>query len=281
MAPGYYLWRNYQNPTGIGNIFMAWEAEKPVGCFGYTPKRVQYRKKVWIAAEINDAFVDGNHQGRGIFGRLVAAAIASASRQGIQFLYGLPNTTVYSIYIKRLGFVELATSDLRLVVSPCGRALGGDPDLKENCFTMESVEPQPAGPARAGDTLEIVHDEEYLRWRFEKHPDDYVILDHRVLVKSGTWGRLRVGYLADLLVRRGETSELLEGLTLARQYFRRMKMHLVAAWVDLNRVPLHRLLISGWMPYRRKRLVIRPLDRSFVPEDIREIVFFMADSDNI
>ena len=290
--PEYYLWRRNENPAGKGAIFLAVANDKLVGCFGCTPKRVRCNKQTWLAAEINDAFVLGDYQGLGLFRRLIERAFDWAKAEGVQFLYGTPNSTVLPIYVQKMGFQVAKGCDIRLLVSPVFPWY--KTDLRTRPFTAGDLttdyvqrQNDPFSEASAASlpdwdkAFEIIHDLEYLHWRFIAGPDHYEILDNVAVVKTGTWGPLRVGYLADLLKGRAERNQWFLWLQRARQHFRSQRLHLAAGWLDLRRLPCATVLSRGWVPYRKKPIILKAVDDNFVPELVSEWVFGMADSDNI
>jgi GNAT superfamily N-acetyltransferase len=271
LQPEYYLWRNYRNPAGEGKIFLAWVQGRMVGCFAITPKRVLSFGKVWLAAEMDDAFVDPSYQGHGIFRRMVEMAVEEAGRQGVRFLYGTPNETSYPIFLHRLDFEEPPSCHVWLVVSACA-PFGLVPPL--------SMDPVPA-PASGHAAFEVLHDPEYLHWRFSENPDSYEWIDSQLVLKEGLWGRHKIGYLADQLPGRGDRTALLRALQAARRHFARRGVPLVAGWVQTSILSRLTLWVHGFVPCYRKPVVFRSLDPAFVPKALPGVHFLMADSDNI
>ncbi len=271
LEPEYYLWRNYRNPAGEGTIILARDNQRLVGCFGITPKRVTALGRPWLCAEMDDAFVDPLFQGQGIFRKMVEMAAGEAVRQGIRFLYGTPNEVSCPIFLHRLGFEEVPACHVWLVVSVCAPFRMARP-VEWKAASQDNPRPQ---------AFEVVHDADYLHWRFRDNPDDYQWIGGDLVLKAGMWGARRIGYLADQLSGRGDRLRLLRGLQAARRYFARQGFPMVAGWVQTSILSRRSLWAHGFAPCYRKPVVFRSLDSSFHPRALTEVRFLMGDSDNI
>lgn len=286
--PEYYLWRNDLNPFGRGSIALAEENGRLVGCFALTPKRIRLHGESLLGAEIDDAFVSREFQGQGIFRTLADMILEEARQKGIRLLYGTPNPISYPVFRHKLGFSELPHCRVQMVLGYCcpfpwksRRYRREGVDTEKNAPTLLSSLMAEEKSVQAQDILEIVHDEEYLRWRFIANPDSYHFSADHLVLKEGFWGHRKIGYLADQIQGRGNRNEILNALQSARRYFHRRGISLMAAWVQTAILDSISLAGHGFIAVRKKPVVLRLLDPSTDFARITRVPFHMADSDNI
>ncbi len=100
----YYEWKVLKNPYKQGKIYLERKQGIVVGSASITPKRILIGGKDLIAAEIGDTFTHPEHRRQGIFSRGVGACTKFALTQGIQVIYGTPNSQSLPGYQNKLGY---------------------------------------------------------------------------------------------------------------------------------------------------------------------------------
>jgi GNAT superfamily N-acetyltransferase len=163
-------------------------------------------------------------------------------------------------------------------------------------ISVEQVAAFPEGIGRVWEKVSsnydwiLVRDKVYLDWRYFENPDRYrVWIAQReeiplgyIVVKLGTWRKMRVGYIADFLSDESDMDVFRELLQNAFQYFKNNKVDLIATWAVEN--SKHQKILKRYGFIRNKRQVII----WFKNEAGRKVMnrtcrwhFTMADSDNI
>lgn len=99
--PDYYYWKLKNNPFLPGEIWLAESDGAIVGSASITPKPMMVNGEQLLGAESGDTFTHPDFQRRGIFARLLTAAIESSYERGIRFVYGFPNTQSLPAAVKR------------------------------------------------------------------------------------------------------------------------------------------------------------------------------------
>ena len=103
MSKEYYEWKLRNNPYKEGMVFLERRQDVVVGSLTITPKRISIGGKVLTVAELGDAFTHPEYQKQGIFSRLLKACTAFTISQGIEVIYGTPNSNALPVEIK-LGY---------------------------------------------------------------------------------------------------------------------------------------------------------------------------------
>lgn len=101
---GYYSWKIKKNPFKEGICKIVHIEDKTVSMTTITPKKFLMMNEEIICAEIGDTFTSADYQRKGLFTRLVDSARNEAEKNGINFIYGTPNTNSLPGYQKKLNF---------------------------------------------------------------------------------------------------------------------------------------------------------------------------------
>lgn len=130
----------------------------------------------------------------------------------------------------------------------------------------------------------------YLDWRFVKNPDTYALWvahDGRetvgyMVLKSGTWRNLNVGFIADFLTDEGRPDVFRRLVLHAMSVFRKASMDMVSAWAVSG--GLYYSTLEGFGFRRQKQTVVlcipNEIGRQVAGEPLKWH-FTMADADNI
>jgi len=99
----YYEWKLLKNPYKQGKIFLERKQGIVVGSTSITPKRVSIGGRLMAAAELGDGFTHPEYQRQGIFSKLSNACTQFTISQGIEVIYGTPNSQSLPVLMK-LGY---------------------------------------------------------------------------------------------------------------------------------------------------------------------------------
>ncbi len=83
---------------------VAMDGARCAGFFMLWPMTLTDGSRAVAAGQAMDVMTDPDFQGQGIFPRLAKATCDTAAQQGLQVLFGAPNTLIFPGYIKRLSW---------------------------------------------------------------------------------------------------------------------------------------------------------------------------------
>jgi GNAT superfamily N-acetyltransferase len=318
----YYRWKLVANPSGRGLFKVADDTGRVVGITTITPKRVYLRGRLISGAEIGDTFTHPDYQRQGMFSTLVDLTRAEALSEGLEFIYGTPNDQSRPGYEKKLNFAQIPSSRVFSYVRPLNvgavlLAHMGKPVLAKvlapavsaalrTVYRFRSTGVKDLKVSSVSEFPEDVinlwnicsgnyswilrRDKEYLDWRFVSNPDRYTIwLASRngetagyLVTREGSFGKLRVGYLADFLVREDFPKVFQSLLFAAASSMRRADVDFLATWV-VKASSYERVLSRfGFFPFKPVPIICYKNNvglQCIQGEDRWH--FTMADSDNI
>lgn len=246
-SEGYYEWKVLRNPYRQGKIYLERKEGVVVGSTTITPKKISLWGKEIIAAEIGDTFTHPGYRRQGIFSRGVNACTQFAISEGIEVVYGTPNSQSLPRYQSKLGylpcrFIKLnyMTKHLRfllpamkslaklilhrelyptdLLLSPMLKQM----DLYSIFFRSKGVRAEENFDIFCADkfTDEIdglwgetryvfitIRDETYLNWRYFENPDDYEVI---VAKKADRY----LGYVATKLSKNRKIGSICDFITI-------------------------------------------------------------------
>lgn len=192
----FFMWKNLKNPaSGEGAlIYLALNGEgRIVGANSFFPGVLEYEGTSYRAVQSGDTMVLKEYRGRGIFGRILAFALADLRAQGYALIYGYANGNSYPGFLKA-GFADLGRIDLFYRVlswqgllagrGPVWRLLGGVVDRSKNIlqwparshdYRVESIAPEAAavvleGKEATGRGIQPRKDAAYLTWKYLDQP---------------------------------------------------------------------------------------------------------------
>jgi len=241
----YYDWKIFRNPYHKGKTFLERKEGMVVGSFTITPKKISIHGKELLAAETGDAFTHSQFRRRGISTKLRISSTKFALNEGIQVVYGIPNSQSLSVSKKtdRLPcpFVRLSlmTKPLRIlrtiVISIINLSLGRKldssfsflftmlmkkfyrsifPRLKSistnesfNIFTLDKFTDEIDGLWGSQRYIFFtIRDKTYLNWRYFENPDKYQI----IVAKSGNE---YLGYVVTKISKSGKAASICDFIT--------------------------------------------------------------------
>ncbi|HPQ44612.1 MAG TPA: GNAT family N-acetyltransferase [Syntrophales bacterium] len=104
IKPEYYEWKIVQNCFKRGQIYLEKQDGIIAGSTTITPKKISCFGEELLAAEIGDTFTHPDYRKRGIFSRGVKSCTRFAISQGIEVIYGTPNSQSLPGYQNKLGY---------------------------------------------------------------------------------------------------------------------------------------------------------------------------------
>jgi GNAT superfamily N-acetyltransferase len=171
----YYEWKILKNPYKRGRICLEYRGDTVAGSASITPKSVSVCGKTVVAAEIGDTFTHREFRRQGIFAAAVRACTDFAISEGIEVIYGTPNSQSLPGYKNKLSYpicrfagvnsmMKYRWSLLTLIKSMVKLILGRGPDsfLRYASVTLKhaisSITPRRKHNAgRTGEPFEIGH----------------------------------------------------------------------------------------------------------------------------
>ncbi len=138
----YFRWKLEKNPSGKGFLSCAVSNGNVVGVTSITRKKAWYKGKIITVGEIGDTYThplflkkgkqrkihDGtgakkDYYNKSIFGCLVKETRERALNEGINIIYGTPNSNSLAGYKKRLNFIVHPFNQIRTFIRPTARGL--------------------------------------------------------------------------------------------------------------------------------------------------------------
>lgn len=218
MSPRFWQWRFHDNPAGQGEILLAWDGEILAGHYAAIPVDLVVDGLPTSALLSMTTMTHPEYTGRGIFTGLAARLYAEAASNGFRMVFGFPNEN------SRHGFsTKLGWSDLGMMSVVQGEVPRRNPDDTEVVIASEGALPEDLDSIRVAwptePTVRLARSSQYLRWRFEAHPDrPYQILSARhkpgalagiAILKTYEGGEEPVGHIVDLLAESATTTRAL------------------------------------------------------------------------
>lgn len=243
MAPEYWRWRYAENPFGKGIIKLAFADGKLIGHYAVTPMYVMVDGKPRRAVFSLHTMTHPDFQKRGICTVLAKEAYKKCQSEGFGFVYGFPNDNSYHWFTHRLdwtGFGKMSSLEKNLgaetkTAPKTGNIYGIDRfDNRVNALWNE---------VKAGYRVTVPRTEDYLNWRFARHPTveypKYIItsgsakLSGYIILKLYTEGDEEKGHIVDMLsVDDEQTVRSL--LNTAYDYFIAKGIETLSCWMPEN-----------------------------------------------
>ena len=94
--------------TGVEYIgFFAFnESEKPVAYYGIVPCFTVIENQKVLIAQAVDAVTHPNHRRKGLFEKIVSLTTELATKEGVHFIFGVPNDLSYQGFIKKFNWSQ-------------------------------------------------------------------------------------------------------------------------------------------------------------------------------
>jgi len=162
-----YRWRFLDNPFGAPLVTLLWDGATLVGHYAASPMRA------WVGGEIAAAqsmttMTHPSYRNRGVFTALAEDLYARMEQQGIELIWGFPNTQSHYGFVNKLGWRDIA-----LVFTMTRLVTGAD---RAGAGAIEELAGVPGGVtalferSQDGCALAAMRDERYLRWRYVENP---------------------------------------------------------------------------------------------------------------
>ena len=223
----YYAWKFEKNPYAMGYLHLERVNGQTVGSASITPKRIEIHGESYWAAEIGDTFTHPSNRRQGIFTRGAATCTEYGVSNGLNVIYGTPNSLSLPGYENKLHFAQCPFAkvkylckyfDVRPIESKIRRkvdvycvskvsshVLLGYLQLRSRLQKRRlihnrlSIEMLPVedfrwdldglwGESRKDYVFFTIRDKAYLNWRYFANPDEYLFL-------AGVQNDVCVGYI--------------------------------------------------------------------------------------
>ena len=110
----------YLGVSHLGYLCTFWIRMSPFRCIFYGvayPCRMEYQGKLYLAAQSGDTMTNPKYAGKGLFTTLAKMTYDLARTEGIQFIFGFPNSNSYPGFVKKLSWTHLENmSDYKIKV---------------------------------------------------------------------------------------------------------------------------------------------------------------------
>lgn len=233
----YLLWQGERNPAGPTTWVCAVEQEEMVGIYGLQPFAARCKGEPLRLALMVDILVHKDFRGRGISTQLTQAGKTLMQEAGLPMSIGFPNANSLPLFVRRVGYTELARMPLWIKplrpFSAFFSKLAGRHQREQDLLERQDVQEWDKNWDPLADHLASRHGmvgerrRENLWWRFRDHPHRmyhlisvgdpvgaYAVL--RIVAMSG-W---RNGVLVDFVAQDVEA-----GLTCLEQVIHTCRQH--------------------------------------------------------
>ena len=96
----FWKWRYKKNPAKSSLIFVAEHQNKLVGHYGILPTRMLISGNDVLGSRADDGIIDPEYRGQGIYQELIDEGCATAEKEGISCIYGIPNKPSLLCHLK-------------------------------------------------------------------------------------------------------------------------------------------------------------------------------------
>ena len=105
---GYYQNKFKTDYLGVKHVgYLAYdENDRPAAFYGVFPYMMEYKGKQYLAAQSGDTMTHPDHGGKGLFTRLGKMTYEIAKSEGIQFVFGFPNSNSYHGFVSKLNWAH-------------------------------------------------------------------------------------------------------------------------------------------------------------------------------
>jgi hypothetical protein len=114
-----------QNTHNFGDSYLGFIAyyldENPVAFYGVYPCQIEFKGKLFLAAQSGDTMTHSKHTGNGLFTQLALKTYEYCKENGIHLVFGFPNGNSFPGFVKKLGwshFDELTPYLIRVKCIP-------------------------------------------------------------------------------------------------------------------------------------------------------------------
>jgi hypothetical protein len=95
---------NYLKVSHLG--YLAYTGDnKPAAFYGVYPCMMEFKGKLYLAAQSGDTMTDPAHGGKGLFTTLAKMTYDLAKEEGVEFIFGFPNKNSYPGFVKKLSWL--------------------------------------------------------------------------------------------------------------------------------------------------------------------------------
>ncbi len=190
-------WQYAASPPGAGAVSIAVAGGEVVGCAALMRQDLNHLGERIPAAQSCDAMVREDHRGAGLFTALARANHRTVVGRGVRFVIGFPNQESFPLLMRSLGRIRILvlrhyyrrTGTRRVLGSILDRAsrpvvaapntlglclarlrLGGGYEVRTSTELPDDLH-ELLRAHQSQQVLSVWKDPEYLRWRYEHHPE--------------------------------------------------------------------------------------------------------------
>jgi len=103
-SAAHWRWEYAENPVGPLTIKLIWHADRLVGQYAVSPRRLWMRGEERLAALSIDTMTDPEYGRQGIFSGSAEACYTTMTERGFGFVYGFPNANSIAGFERRLSW---------------------------------------------------------------------------------------------------------------------------------------------------------------------------------
>lgn len=245
--PAFFDWQYRGNPEGRAIIFLAEDSNGMIAAqYATIPIPLRFRGTRIVGSLSLNTVTHPDYRRLGLFTKTAKAVYEQLPRQGIPYTIGFPNENSYPGFVRKLDFVDLGQPKFLVKILDPVPFVGGQ-DLANKWprfaalvrkvtkklrrktgsadFTRELPDFDQLGIQDLWESVDLVvaADERWLTWRYLENP----IANYRIMVAGNAKApdglivsrapvetpRGHIGYIMELMLRKGARLEVVQALT--------------------------------------------------------------------
>lgn len=180
MSSTYWRWRFVESPGGHAFIELAWDGDTLAGHYAVTPLRMLVGGATIRAGLSGTTMTHRDYRGRGLFVDLARSTYARMADEGLDYVWGFPNTNSHRGFIERLEWFdihEVPTLEGRIDALPAPpQSAHGIEEIQRATGEVDALWER----LRSETSVSVIRDAAYLNWRFADNPaEQYRLFVHR------------------------------------------------------------------------------------------------------
>lgn len=187
MSPEEVEWRFLQNPEDDLQMYVAIDQGRLVANYSVSPICLYKDGKIIKAAQSLNTMTHPGYIGKGIFVDLASRLYAHLKDEGYKMVMGFPNNISNRTFVSKLGWRDISvipTLEINLNTTKEKAVIISKPVIEDFDFELDYTDCM----NRTEKTVSVYKTQEYLKWRYLKHPTtqyyNFVLLSKNNKVSS-------------------------------------------------------------------------------------------------
>ena len=180
MSEAYWRWRFAESPGGHAFVELAWAGDTLAGHYAVTQLGMLVEGAMVRTGLSGTTMTHPEYRGRGLFVDLARSTYVRMAEQGLDYVWGFPNTNSHRGFIERLDWFDI--HEVPTLEGPVG-ALPVPPERPQEVEEIERATSEVDAlweRVRASAAVSVIRDAAYVNWRFADNPSaSYRLFVHR------------------------------------------------------------------------------------------------------